>query len=167
MSPVTSPSGLAGQAPDGRASAAAGPPGPPRTPHPDEGRHQLDLLPLHPIRVGDVPVQVWVADTYERRRLGLMHVRALPDDRGMLFVYPDVDRRAFWMQNTLIPLSLAYVGADGRIHEVVDMKALDESTYPSRQAARFGLEMRLGWFDDHGVRPGARIEGITQLVGYP
>jgi uncharacterized membrane protein (UPF0127 family) len=136
------------------------------TPLPEEGRHQLDLLPKRQLRVGGVPVTAWIADTYATRRLGLMHVRELPRDHGMLFVYPDVAERGFWMKNTFIPLSIAYIDETGRIATIVDMAPHDERSHPSGAAVRFGLEMPKGWFRANGVEPGARVEGITSLPGY-
>lgn len=136
------------------------------TPLPEEGRHQLDLLPKRQIRVGGVSVTAWIADSYATRRLGLMHVRELPRDHGMLFVYPDVAERGFWMKNTFIPLSIAYIDEKGRIATIVDMAPHDERSHPSGAAVRFGLEMSKGWFRANGVEPGARVEGITSLPGY-
>lgn len=141
-------------------------PAPMTTPDPSEGRHQLQLLPKRPIKVGDVPVTAWVADTYEERRLGLMHVRELPPDHGMLFIYPDVRERSFWMKNTLIPLSIAYIDERGRIVSIVDMEPLDERSHPSGGPVRFGLEMSQGWFRARGIEAGAYVDGITTLPGY-
>lgn len=146
----------------------AGPmgPAPMATPDPSEGRHQLDLLPRRQLKVGDVPVTVWIADGYATRRLGLMHVRELPPDHGMLFVYPDVRERSFWMRNTFIPLSIAYIDERGRIASIVDMQPHDERSHPSGAPVRFGLEMAQGWFRARGISPGARVDGITNLPGY-
>ncbi|MCO5170404.1 MAG: DUF192 domain-containing protein [Planctomycetes bacterium] len=141
-------------------------PAPLATPAPWEGRHQLGLLPKRSIRVGGVPVTAWIADNEDRRRLGLMHVREMPDDHGMLFVYPDVRERSFWMKNTFIPLSIAYIDERGRIATIVDMRPHDERGHPSNAPVRFGLEMNQGWFRRNGVAPGARVEGITALPGY-
>lgn len=146
-------------------SGPAGP-APLSTPVPEEGRHQLDILPKRPIKVGDVAVTAWIADSYEERRLGLMHVRELPRDHGMLFIYPDVRERSFWMKNTLIPLSIAYIDERGEIVSIVDMEPLDERSHPSGGPVRFGLEMAQGWFRARGIAPGARVDGITNLPGY-
>lgn len=146
----------------------AGPAGPvfQDTPRPEEGRHQLDLRDKRVLRVGGVPVTAWIADTDARRQLGLMHVRSLPVDHGMLFVYPDVRPRAFWMKNTFVPLSIAFIDETGRIDSIVDMQPHDLGHHPSKGAVRFGLEMTQGWFRDHGIVEGARVEGITELPGY-
>ena len=150
------------------ATEASGPagPAPPRTPRPDDGKDQLDLCETRPVKVGPVPLTVWLADTAERRELGLMHVKSLPDDRGMLFVYPDVKRRGFWMRNTFVPLSLAYIREDGTIDQLVDMEPHDETPHPSAGAVRFVLEVRQGWFREHGVAVGAQLDGIRNIPGY-
>lgn len=154
--------------PQGPGVDPAGPVGPAPlfTPDPSEGRDQLGILPRRPIKVGDVAVTAWIADSYEERRLGLMHVRELPPDHGMLFVYPDVRERSFWMKNTLIPLSIAYIDERGRIVSIVDMQPLDERSHPSGGPVRFGLEMAQGWFKAHGIEPGMRVDGVTNLPGY-
>ncbi len=168
--PVTEQAPVTERAPatEPPAADASGPTGPvmPRTPRPDEGRDQLALCETRPIRVGTVPLTVWIADTAERRELGLMHVRDLPDDRGMLFIYPDVKRRGFWMRNTFVPLSLAYIREDGTIDQLVDMEPHDETPHPSAGSVRFVLEVRQGWFRQHGVAVGAQLEGIRNLPGY-
>lgn len=146
----------------------AGPAGPRQrtTPGTEDGRDQLDLLTPRPIQVGAVPVQAWIADTTERRQLGLMNVRALPKDHGMVFVYPRARRMAFWMHNTLIPLTIAYITDDGTIAQIEDMQAMDESTHPSTGVVRFALEMPLHWYAEHGIHPGDRVDGIVELEGY-
>jgi uncharacterized membrane protein (UPF0127 family) len=155
-------------APPPRPADSTGPSGPATraTPGTEDGRNQLDLLQPRPIVVGAVPVQAWVADTTDRRQLGLMNVRELPKDHGMVFVYPRARRMAFWMHNTLIPLSIAYISDDGTIAQIEDMQAMDESTHPSRSVVRFALEMPLGWYTEHGIHPGDHIDGIVQLEGY-
>lgn len=143
-----------------------GPMGPPGTPRPEDGRHQLDLLQRRRIVVGGVPVTAYIADTYDRRRLGLMHVRELPTDHGMLFIYPDARELGFWMKNTFIPLSIAYIAADGRIDSILDMEPHVERSHPSRGVVRFALEMPRGWFREHRIDVGARVDGIVSMRGY-
>ncbi len=143
----------------------AGPP-PPRVPRPDEGRPQTNRPTDREIVVGGRRLAVWVVADAASRELGLMHVRDLPRDRGMLFVYPDAARRRFWMKNTYVPLSLAYVAADGRIEQLVDMEPLTLEGHPSRTAVRFVLEVQQGWFRRNGVEVGDQVEGIVDLVGH-
>ena len=161
--PASDPPPAAAGAPG---DAMAGPPGPPSIPDPDDGRAQTHLLREHPLRVGGRPLTVWIADTEPSRRLGLMHVREMPETHGMLFVYPRTARRSFWMKNTYVPLSLAYITSDGRIDQLWDMEPLQtRRVYPSRAAVRYVLEVNQGWFERHGVEVGDRVEGLEALVG--
>jgi uncharacterized protein len=78
----------------------------------------------------------------------------------MLFVFPDEEVRSFWMRNTLIPLSIAYIDSEGRIVDIQDMKPLDdeEPHYVSAEPARYALEVNKGFFDERGVEVGDRAE---------
>ena len=78
----------------------------------------------------------------------------------MLFVYPDEQDLSFWMKNTLIPLSIAYIDAQGRIVDIQDMKPLDDDppNYVSAEPAKYALEVNQGFFDEHGVKVGDRAE---------
>lgn len=107
---------------------------------------------------GFASVQAEIADTEEARSLGLMFRSRLEKNHGMLFVFEDLNRRTFWMKNTYIPLSIAYIGKDGIINEIYDMKPLDTSAvYPSQKPAKYALEMVQGWFSDNDIIPGCRI----------
>ena len=101
-----------------------------------------------------------VAHTDPARMQGLMHRRILPEDRGMLFVFPDVARHAMWMMNTYIPLSVAFLDEHGAIINIEDMKPHTEDTHPSAKPAKYALEVNLGWFRKRGIKPGAKVEGI-------
>ena len=136
------------------------------TPHPDDGRHQLVMVETRRIEVGGQPLRVHVVDRPNSRRLGLMHVRELPEDEGMLFVYPRPQDMSFWMRNTYIPLSIAYIESDGRIRDILDMAPHDEGSHPSTGAVRFALEVNQGWYERHGVAEGDRVEGLRGLRGW-
>lgn len=111
------------------------------------------------IRVGGVPLVVEVADDPMERSMGLMYRDSLPDDRGMLFVYPDEAVRGFWMKNTRIPLSIAFADADGVIIAIMDMAPDDGRTrYRSPGRARYALEVNRGWFGKNGVTVGSMID---------
>ncbi len=109
---------------------------------------------------GEVEVQVEIADSPEEQARGLMDRTALGEDRGMLFVFPEEDERSFWMRNTLIPLSIAYLDSEGRIVDIQDMKALDDVPphYVSAEPARYALEVNRGFFEERGVEVGDRAE---------
>ncbi|HET7479874.1 MAG TPA: DUF192 domain-containing protein [Rubrobacteraceae bacterium] len=107
-----------------------------------------------------VKIRVEIADTPAEQEKGLMFRKSLGKDRGMLFVFPDEQVRSFWMKNTLIPLSIAYIDSDGRIIDLQEMKALDDQPphYVSAGPARYALEANKGYFEEHGVKVGARAE---------
>lgn len=117
-------------------------------------------LPTIPLQVDGVPVKVEVADHDAEREKGLMYRDALQAGEGMLFVYPDERQRGFWMRNTKIPLSIAYIDASGQIVHTADMDPFDESIVPSRLPAMYALEMSRGWFLAHGVGAGDRVTGL-------
>lgn len=105
-----------------------------------------------------VSLTVEIADTEPLRTRGLMHRTEMPRDHGMLFVFDHEQKLNFWMKNTLIPLSIAYIGRDGVIREIYDMKPLDISvTYPSSGSALYALEVNRGWFQSKKISEGCRI----------
>lgn len=121
-----------------------------------KGQH----LPTVTLQVGGHAVTAEVADSPAEREIGLMHRDRLEPDHGMLFVYPDERGRGFWMKNTTLPLSIAFVSAGGRVVHTAEMKPLDETIVPSNYPAMYALEMSAGWFAAHAVGPGAEITGL-------
>ena len=117
-------------------------------------------LPITTLKVGPHAVAAEVASTPDQRSLGLMYRFSLPADHGMLFVFPEPQPLAFWMRNTYIPLSIAFIDAEGRILNVVEMAPRSDATHPSRGDALYALEMRKGWFAERGVALGARVTGL-------
>jgi len=107
-----------------------------------------------------VEVQVEVADDVAEQAKGLMYRKALGEDRGMLFVYPDERELSFWMKNTLIPLSIAYIDSEGRIVDILDMKPLDDKPphYTSSEPVQYALEVNQGFFEKEGVKVGDHAE---------
>ncbi len=106
---------------------------------------------------GEVEVSVEIADTPSERQRGLMERTELAEDRGMFFVFEEEQELSFWMRNTLVPLSIAYVDSDGRIVDIQDMEPLDESGYPSAEPAQYALEVNQGFFEERGVEVGDRF----------
>jgi uncharacterized membrane protein (UPF0127 family) len=106
------------------------------------------------ITVGGKSIQVEIAADPESQARGLMYRRELDEDSGMLFVFPDARERSFWMRNTYIPLSIAYIDEYRRIISISDMRPLDETSIPSRGAAKYALEMNRGWFRRNGISVG-------------
>ena len=104
-----------------------------------------------------------VAATDESRTRGLMFRDQLPENRGMLFVYPEAGIQQMWMLNTPIPLSVAFIGRDGRILNIREMAPQSVDVHPSNGAAAYSLEMNRGWFAKRGIGPGARVEGLEAV----
>jgi uncharacterized membrane protein (UPF0127 family) len=97
---------------------------------------------------------VELARTDAERTQGLMHRKTLADGAGMLFIFDRDQILSFWMKNTLIPLSVAFISKEGRILEIRDMEALDETSVRSSRSARYALEAPQGWFDRVGIKTG-------------
>ncbi|MCC6194073.1 MAG: DUF192 domain-containing protein [Burkholderiales bacterium] len=117
-------------------------------------------LPSVPLAIGEHRLVAEVAATPDQRALGLMNRFSLRPDHGMLFVFERAEPQAFWMKNTFIPLSIAFIAPDGRILNVEDMKPQTEDSHWSKGPAMYALEMRKGWFTERGIGPGALVKGI-------
>lgn len=117
-------------------------------------------LPVIRLTVGGHALNAEVAATDLQRQTGLMYRFSLPPDHGMLFVFPQPRPLSFWMRNTYVPLSIAYLDAQGRILNIEDMAPQDESGKWSQGPALYALEMRKGWFAQKGIAAGARVEGL-------
>jgi uncharacterized protein len=123
------------------------------------GAHGADL-PMRTLTIRDQKLMVEVASTEETRATGLMNRFSLRQDHGMLFVFEAPQPLAFYMRNTYIPLSIAFVDAQGRILNIEDMQPKDESTHWSRGLALYAIEMRQGWFAAKGIGAGDVVEGL-------
>lgn len=123
--------------------------------------------PVVTLEVDGTPVQAEHVYTQADRAEGLMRRKSLPTDGGMLFSYPDEKVRGFWMKDTWIPLSIAFVDADGVIVRIADMEPHDTSRTSSLYPARYALEMNKGWFEAHDVVKGDRIDGIPEVEAEP
>lgn len=117
-------------------------------------------LPVEWLEVGPHRISAEIARLPGERERGLMYREELPPDHGMLFVFPRERILGFWMRNTTIPLSIAYADSAGRILRIADLEPLDERPVSSVGPARYALEMRRGWFREHGVAVGTHIRGI-------
>lgn len=124
----------------------------------DSGSYQASIHSLQ-IETLEKPVHmdVEVVATDESRARGLMYRFDLPENYGMLFVFPDSHQRCFWMKNTYIPLSIAYIDAQGSIVSIHDMQAHDLSSVCSSAPAMFALEVKQGWFTQHQITVGNTI----------
>jgi uncharacterized membrane protein (UPF0127 family) len=103
-----------------------------------------------------------IAATEGARTVGLMHRFSLRPDHGMLFVFDAPQPLSFWMKDTYVPLSIAFIGADGQILNIEDMAPQTQRTHASRGPAVFALEMKKGWFAQFGIAAGDRVEGLQR-----
>ena len=117
-------------------------------------------LPTVPLTINGHKITAEVAKTTEQVTTGLMYRFSLKPDHGMVFVFERSEPRAFWMKNTFIPLSIAFVAADGRILNIDDMAPQDEASHWSSGPAMYVIEMRKGWFAERGIRAGDRVSGL-------
>ena len=116
-------------------------------------------LPLH---IGTHTFQVEVAATPQQRERGLMGRTRLPAHGGMLFVFERPDRHCFWMRNTPLPLSIAFIGADGRIVNLADMQPHTETLHCPSADVRYALEVAQGGFRQRGIAAGAQVNGLPR-----
>jgi hypothetical protein len=111
------------------------------------------------IKVGEETVQMQLAVFPAEMERGLMQRRDLGRDQGMLFIYGTPTQMSFWMRNTPLPLDIGFFSPDGELKEIYTMLPHDETPIRSRsEALTFALEMNLGWFNENGVKPGARLD---------
>jgi len=110
------------------------------------------------ITSGDVSILVELAMTEQERNKGMMFRKSLDEGKGMLFVFESDQRMAFWMKNTSIPLSLAYLGSDGTIFQILDLVPFSEAPKLSERSIRYALEVPQGWFTKVGLKVGDKFE---------
>lgn len=130
--------------------------------------HAADTLgkrfPKAEFQVGDKRFHAYIADTDENRQQGLMFVKKLEPDTGMLFVFEEQQFLGFWMKNTVIPLSIGFFDQGGKLVDVQEMNtasslmSTDIPRYQSAKPALFALEMQNGWFAKNGLKPGVRLK---------
>lgn len=116
-------------------------------------------LPTTQLTAGMHLIRAEVAGTEAQRQIGLMHRPSMPANDGMLFVFEQAGVQCFWMRNTLIPLSVAFLDDDGRIVNIEAMAPQTDDSHCSKRPVRYVLEMNLGWFDKRGLKAGSRVGG--------
>lgn len=99
-----------------------------------------------------IPVKLMIADTPERRTHGLMLTNNLCDDCGMLFIFDKSEVLSFWMKNTPLPLSIAFIKDNGAVDSIHDMSPQALDSHTSLSPVRYAIEMKQGWFTRHPVR---------------
>ncbi len=116
-------------------------------------------LPRIKLQAGMYQIDAQVAQTPEQRSIGLMYRAEMPTHEGMLFVFEQPSAQCFWMKNTLLPLTAAFVADDGTIVNLADMKPQTTDAHCSTKPVRFVLEMHQGWFAKKGFKAGTRLGG--------
>jgi len=119
---------------------------------------QLDL-PRTPLNAGMHRLDVQLAQTPQQRQIGLMWRQDMPQHEGMLFVFEQAATQCFWMRNTLIPLTAAFLEDDGTIVNLADMKPRSDDSHCSERPVRYVLEMNAGWFAKRQIKPGYKLTG--------
>lgn len=117
-------------------------------------------LPTVKLTAGIHLITAETATTDQTRRVGLMHRERLAPNHGMLFVFEDKSQQCFWMRNTPLPLTIAFIEDDGTIVQLADMAPKTDVSHCSQKAIRYALEMEQGWFAKRGIAPGARVGGL-------
>jgi hypothetical protein len=116
------------------------------------------ILPVVSIKVGPAQVLAEIANTETQRERGLMFRSSLADGRGMLFIFDSDQRLSFWMKNTRIPLSIAYISSDGTIRQISDLEPESLAAVSAERSVRYALEVPRLWFDRAGVKVGDRVD---------
>lgn len=119
---------------------------------------QVDL-PRVQLSAGMHLINAQVAATPQQRETGLMHRSEMPSGEGMVFVFENASTLCFWMKNTLIPLTAAFIAEDGTIINLEDMKPMTTDSHCAKKPVRFVLEMNQGWFAKRGIKAGQKISG--------
>lgn len=120
----------------------------------------LQAETLLDLKIRGFALSVEIADTPEARTQGLMFRKQLPADRGMLFVFPESDYHTMWMENTYIPLSVAFLDERGVILNIADMTPRTQREHRAAGRAKFALEVNQGWFAQHCIKTGERVRGL-------
>jgi uncharacterized membrane protein (UPF0127 family) len=125
---------------------------------------QQPQLPVVELKAGMHLVHAEVAADYGSRMQGLMHRKGLAPNAGMLFVFDQAAPHCMWMKNTYIPLSVAFLDAQGAIVNIADMQPHSEQSHCAARPALYALEMTQGWFTQRGIKPGAKLAGIERAT---
>ena len=122
-------------------------------------------MPTVALKIGEHALIAEVAQTPEQRAKGLMQRFSLKPDHGMLFEFERAGIQNFWMKNTYIALSIAFIAADGRIVNIEDMQPHSEDMHRSQGPVLYALEMRKGWFAEKGIAAGSKVSGLPARRG--
>lgn len=123
---------------------------------------QAMLLPVAELKIAQYTVQAEVAATEASRSYGLMHRASLLPNHGMLFVFDGAAGHCFWMKNTPLPLSIAFIAADGSILNIADMQPYSEEGHCPTAPALYALEMQQGWFRERKIQAGEQVLNLPR-----
>ncbi len=123
------------------------------------GAQPQPILPRTELQAGIHLIKAEVAANDATRAKGLMFRERLGPNEGMLFVFQDKGRQCFWMRNTVLALSIAFIDDDGSIANIEDMQPRTEDSHCSARPVRYALEMEQGWFGKRGLKAGSRLSG--------
>jgi hypothetical protein len=112
------------------------------------------------LHIGVHGIHATIASTPQQRKNGLMHTTHLCSNCGMLFIFPQPGKYNFWMKDTPLPLSIAFIGANGSILNIDEMQANSTQTYAPVKQALYALEMKQAWFADHAIKPEDQVDGL-------
>ena len=116
-------------------------------------------LPRVQLQAGMFQIDAQVAATPAQREIGLMYRQEMATHEGMVFVFEQAQQQCFWMKNTLLPLTAAFVDDDGTIVNLADMKPQTTDSHCSDKPVRFVLEMHQGWFAKKNIKKGFKLKG--------
>jgi len=116
-------------------------------------------LQTTPLTAGIHVIQAELAQTDAQQMVGMMFRREMGNNEGMLFINDQAGVRCFWMRNTLLPLTIAFIADDGTIVNLADMQPQSDQSHCSAKPVRFALEMRQGWFAKRGIKAGFKLRG--------
>ena len=123
-----------------------------------QGQAQMNL-PRAKLQAGMHQLDVQLALTPDQRQIGLMYRVDMPQHEGMLFVFEQATQQCFWMKNTPLPLTAAFVADDGTIINLADMQPQSTDSHCSAKPVRFVLEMNQGWFARKSIKAGYKLSG--------
>lgn len=119
-------------------------------------------LPTIELKTGIYRIQAELADTPKAREIGLMNRTSMPTNSGMLFIFEQKAGHCFWMSNTKIPLSIAFIADDGKIVNIEEMQAQTTNNHCPQAPVRYALEMNKQWFSERVIVPGMVVQGLPK-----
>ena len=123
---------------------------------------QAQQLPVVQLRAGMHLIRAEVAADYETRGRGLMYRKTLAPNSGMLFVFDAPALQCMWMKNTDLPLSVAFLDAQGAVINIEDMQPHTADSHCAKRPALYALEMEQGWFARRGIKAGMKLDGLSK-----